>query len=660
MLRVKILLGAVTALLCFVSRPASAMDDWLPVTQEELKMTSQDAPGSHAVILYHEELSDDNKNTSIKYTRIKILTEKGKQYADIELRYWGGDFHIIDIKARTIAPDGTITPFTGKAFDKTIVKGRGVRYLAKTFTLPNVQVGSIIEWRYHEYWGDNQLFAPHWTVQQDLPEKRAKFSFSPYRGSGVISDQHGVKDRVYYTLMGLPKDTAIKLLPDGKFILEVKDIPAYQEEVFSPPEDAMKMRVNFYYGNENMTKPAEFWKEEGKYWNKDVEKFIGHSSAVAAALSQVTAPSDLPEQQARKIYAFVHKMRNQTYEQDQSALEELAQDLRKDKPKVTVEEVLNKKSGFRDELTRLYVAMLRAENIPAYVMRVAARDETFFDPNLPNWRQLTAEIAVVHLGSRDFFVDPGTPYCPFELMEWTRTSVQGVRQNATGGTELAQTPAVDYRQAVTKRVAQLTIADDGSVKGPVTLSWDGQEALAHRLSAFRTDEAGRKKELEDELRSLLPHGSNVKLESATGWDNPDVPLKATFSVEVPGFASATGKRLLLPSMLFDVNSKVRFTEAERKNPVYFPYPFATVDVMQITLPSNIQVENLPQTPPVKSDFAVYMMDRSAKGNVLTFKRDFVIAGFAFPAKYYQDLKSFYTGVSHGDEEHAVLTVAAKP
>ncbi|HJX82993.1 MAG TPA: DUF3857 domain-containing protein, partial [Candidatus Angelobacter sp.] len=154
---VRVFLGVLTVLFCVVSRSASAMDDWQPITPEDLKMTSKDAAGANAVILYHEELSDDNKNTRIKYTRLKIMTEKGKDYADVELRYWGNDFHIIDLKARAIAPDGTITPFNGKAFDKTIVKGRGLQYLAKTFTLPDVQVGSIIEWRYHEYWGDNQL-----------------------------------------------------------------------------------------------------------------------------------------------------------------------------------------------------------------------------------------------------------------------------------------------------------------------------------------------------------------------------------------------------------------------------------------------------------------------------------------------------------------------
>jgi len=621
MLRIRILLG-LSVFLCFSFRPASCLDDWQPVRQEDLKMTSQDAPGSSAIILYHEEDSDDNRNTSSKYTRIKILTEKGKEYADVELPYWGNDFHIVDIKARTIAPDGSITPFTGKAFDKTIVKGQGVKYLAKSFTLPNVQVGSIIEWKYDEYWGDHQLYAPHWTVQQDLPQQRAKFSFNPYRGSGTITDEHGAsKDLVLYNFVGLPKGTPVKEQVDGKLALELKDIPAYQEEEFAPPEDTLKMRVNFYYGTRNMTKPGEFWKEEGKYWNKEVEKFMGHSSAVAAATGQVTTPSDTPEQKARKIYAFIQAMRNRTYEHDQSFLEEMAQEQGKDKdkPKITAENILNKKEGFRDELVRLYVAMVRAANIPAYVMRIGTRDETLFDPNILSWGQLNAEIAIVHLGDKDLFLDPGTPSCPFELLQWARTSVQGVRQNAAGGTELAQTPVPTYKQALTKRVAQLTMTDDGSVTGHVTLSWEGQPALVRRLNAFRTDEAGRKKDLEDELRLLLPNGCTAKLESATNWENPEAPLTATFTVQVPGFAATTGRRLLFPSSLFEVNSKARFTQSGRKNPVYFSYPFRMIDLVQITLPSDLQLENLPQTQQINNDFAFYKVERAAKANAVLLK-----------------------------------------
>jgi len=112
-----------------------------------------------------------------------VLTEKGKDRANVEIPYDAAYAGISEIKGRTIAPDGTITPFTGKAFNTTIVKGHGIKYLAKTFTLPNVQVGSILDWKYTEYW-ETYVFAPHWTVQEDLPQKRAKFTFVPFSKGG--------------------------------------------------------------------------------------------------------------------------------------------------------------------------------------------------------------------------------------------------------------------------------------------------------------------------------------------------------------------------------------------------------------------------------------------------------------------------------------------
>src|SRR5258708_18756016 len=139
-------------LLCgaiFVAVPhASASDDWQPITPEELKMTSEpNAPGAPAIFLYRQVDRDDQESREYRYNRIKIFTEEGRKYADIEIPFVKGQGNVHKIEARTIRPDGNITNFDGKMYDKTIVKGRGMKYLAKTFTLPEVQVGTIIEYR---------------------------------------------------------------------------------------------------------------------------------------------------------------------------------------------------------------------------------------------------------------------------------------------------------------------------------------------------------------------------------------------------------------------------------------------------------------------------------------------------------------------------------
>ena len=106
-----------------------------------------EAPGAPAVILFREVDRDDNGNTTHEdnYIRLKILTEEGRQHGNVELAFNKSNEDVTNVRARTIQPDGTINEFDGKVFEKTIEKTQGSKYLAKTFTLPNVQAGSVIE-----------------------------------------------------------------------------------------------------------------------------------------------------------------------------------------------------------------------------------------------------------------------------------------------------------------------------------------------------------------------------------------------------------------------------------------------------------------------------------------------------------------------------------
>jgi hypothetical protein len=657
MRHVRVILGFFAFLLVIAAaRPLRASDDWLPISPEDQKITAESANGADAIILYHEETSDDNTRHRFVYMRIKVLTEKGKSRADVQIPYDAAYVGISDLKARTVSPDGTVTPFTGKAFDKNVVKGHGISFRAKSFTLPNVQVGSIIEWKYTEFW-DEFVRAPHWNVQEDLPQKHAKFAFIPISlkglGEYVADERGGVDDRVLYSFIGLPQTTAIKAQPDGRFELELKDIPAFQEEPFSPPEDVLKWRVDFYYGTDKMTKPQAFWKEEGKYWSRDVEKFVARPNT--AILKEIVGPTDSPDQKLHKIYAYVQKFKNLNYDQSDATLRELLDS--QSKQKRTVETVLSKQEGYRDEIARAFIALARAVGIQAYAMRVADRDRVFFQANIPNRNQLTSELAIAVVDGKEVFLDPGTPFCPYGLLPWRHTSTQGMRQLPGGATEIASTPPASYKDAISKRVARLALSADGSVHGQIAVGWAGMEALEHRLDGFRTDEAGRKKELEDEVKSMLPPGAVVQQLQATGWDTPGTQLTATFKVEVPSFASSTGKRLLVPSGLFEGAQTQPFEHGERKQPVYFNYPYYAIDDVKISFPSDMKIENLPQDQPLKTDFSFYRVQRNADGNSFSMTRDFAMGGIAFVQKDYPELKKFFSGVVNDDSEQVVLTRA---
>src|SRR5262245_11777346 len=139
-------------------------EDWLPVTPADLELKEVPGnPGAPAIQLYYANYINDMLATEFIYIRIKILNDGGKKYADVEIPAGIGST-VDNLKARTIHPDGSIVEFTGKPFEKTILKGKGIKFLAKTFTFPDVTVGSIVEYKYKL----NSYSSDIWILQHEL------------------------------------------------------------------------------------------------------------------------------------------------------------------------------------------------------------------------------------------------------------------------------------------------------------------------------------------------------------------------------------------------------------------------------------------------------------------------------------------------------------
>jgi hypothetical protein len=141
--------------LCALAAGASAAE-WPAVSRDELAMTEEPAaPHAPAIVLYRQVDRNDAEAIETVYERIKVLAAEGRRYADVQIYYVDRQQSIRNLEARTLRPDGTIAVFDGTVYDKPVVKARGLRLMSKTFTLPDVQVGSIIEYRFRRsmYYG---------------------------------------------------------------------------------------------------------------------------------------------------------------------------------------------------------------------------------------------------------------------------------------------------------------------------------------------------------------------------------------------------------------------------------------------------------------------------------------------------------------------------
>ncbi len=429
------------ALLCTACGPVAlhAQQEQYPTqpTQEELTMTSvPQAPGAAAVYLYREEKSDDTLNQHTYYFRVKVLTEAGRKCADVRLSTTSdNDIEsfsmpelgqtVTAIEGRTIHSDGTVIPFTGKPYTRIVVDAKGIKETETVFTLSDVEVGSILEYRYNvTSISDFVSYAPNWYVQQDLYTLKGFFSWKS-------QDYNDVSDANYNATLPTGTSVTVAAAPSSgaslayhTYSLAVHDIPPIPKEDYMPPLRSSIYRVNFFYGYSKSE--AEFWKDAGKEWAKGREQFLGNPDNMKDAAQTLVAAGDTDTVKLQKIYAAVMAMDNTSFSREHDKQEDKAHHLGDVK---SVQDVWQRKRGDDDELTLLFIALARAAGLKAYDMRVTNRDTNLFLPVLHTLDQLNDDVAIVVLNGTEQFFDPGQKECPFGQLAWKHTSAGGLRES---------------------------------------------------------------------------------------------------------------------------------------------------------------------------------------------------------------------------------------
>ncbi len=614
-------------------------------------MTSDPSvPDAAAIYLYREERADDHLHMHSVYVRLKILTEKGKEeYGDVEI-FNQGAFGIRAVEGRTIHSDGTIIPFTGKPYEKVLEKSKTVSYKAKVFTLPDVQVGSILEYRYVLSYEDNLFYSPEWLVQQPLYVRKAHYQFNPT--DHALLDHHGnglQESLAYYPL--LPPGAQVKYLPAEKaYALDIEKVPPMEQEDHMPPMRSVSYRVLFYYSDARTE--DDYWKSEGKYWSKDIDRFMGEGKLGPIA-SQLVAASDTPKQKVAKIYDAVMKLENTSFTREHSGSEDKAEGLKIK----TAADIWEAKRGTDDQIAILFVGLVRAAGIPAYVAGVTDRSRAIFVRGYLSTSQLDDDIAIVVLDGKDQYFDPGQRYCAFGDLHWKHTFSGGLRQTDRG-TALIETPPGSYKTTTILRVADVSLDAEGKAHGTVRITMTGAQALHWRQRALSTDVDEIKKEFEDSVGEQVPAGIVVKTNHFLGLDTTGTAFMAILDVS-GSMGTATSKRVFLPTMFFEAGSKPLFVHEKRTAPIDLDYPYQMQDTVTIHLPKTMAVESAPKDAQIPlPDNAIYQASFKQQPDGLVAGRLFVLANVLYRVDEYGKLKDFYQKVNAKDQEQAVLHPAA--
>lgn len=636
-------------------------------------------PGAPAIYLYRGQTSNQNDWTFSESCRLKVLTEAGKEYGTIEIPF-SEAWEVEAVRANVVRPDGKAIPFKGEVFDKTVVQFGRFKRMVKTFALPDVEVGSILEYTYDlklnlkkaasagslrlERWKPEEGGIPNdlqpyafttevWDFDAPLYTLKAEYTFIPFLSGQFSSGDTNF--RLGWVSFGLTWGQPV--MEGGVVVLSVDNIPAREKEEWAAPEEDGRMGVIFFFCSSKVLRALDYWNLEGAGWQKAAEKFIAVNDAIRRESESLTTKAETSLDKVRTLYARAQAIKNLSYAKDMTSARRKELRIKDNR---NAGEVLKNNAGLRSDITRAFVALARASGFPAEVARVVTRDDKFFHENILGlYSQFDSEVAIVRVDGREMYFDPATPGCPMGLLRWSATDTTFIRTSGVPG-DFSTTPLDPPDTSVVKRLFDLRLGQDGGLTGTASLICTGQEALGLRLDHLGLAEDEMKKSLGEKMAARLPEGgraSVLKMENMSGSEDM---VRIDFDVAIPAAATPAGDRLLLPVVPYRATWRESFRHTRRTSSVYFPYPVNESDDIVIALPDGMRIESVPAAAGSQRSFSRYSLSAEVEAGVkLRVRRQLTILKNRIPADQYPVLRSFFDQARAGDEGQVILAIEKK-
>jgi len=474
-----------------------------------------------------------------------------------------------------------------------------------------------------------------WTVQEELFTRHAVFVIRPVKG-GHLSF---AKVRL--------SDNSPSWYPDGTMRMEVNNVAPIEDQEYMPPLSLLNSRVHFFYVAGYV---SDYWRSIGRLQAEKAEKFIEKTKFLERAANEIAPPGDPPETRLRKLYSRVQQVRYLSYEPTKTEKETKREHLEENK---SAEDIFRRGYGYGNEINFLFTALARAGGFDASIVEVVDRRSAIFESEVLDASQLNAMIVLVRLKGESLYFDPASRFCPYGVVPWFETDTTGVTWEKLGGQILGvHTPATE--SSTIERNAELKLQPDGSLEGTLEVVFRGQEALDRRLSAANEDEAGRRKLLEDEIKDLTPRRATIDIDSVTGWQDSELPLRVKCHFHAWRFAVLTPKRMLFPLAVFQVSRKSFLSPLKRVQPVYFRYGSSEVDKITISLPTNYSLEAVPSETNYQTPFAVFQAKRTGEAGIVRLERHAIMSEYYFPKDFHASLWNYFEKLRQSDAENVVL------
>ena len=643
------LLLPVTIALALWTAPARA-GGWPAIRPQDLALrqgqvdASADAEAIDWEIVVVDDWSGDIiKSTETQRRRIKLFNARALDgFRRIDIPYSKGT-DLADVAARTIRPDGSVIEVKkGDIKERTLAKGAGLKERVKSFAMPGVEPGCIVEYRWTAVRYDRPTHNVRIPLQLDVPVEQLRFSIHPLP---LPASQLQMRIRAFnFHLPPFVDDSP------GFHTITIPSLPALRKEPFMPPDLSVQAWIAIYYETESENPVDAYWRRFGKTTYQEAAARCRASGEVRKTTQALLAGVTDQDQVLDRLLDYCRtKIRNADVsdsgltEEDRSWL----------KSGHATADYLKRGMADADGMLQVFLSMADAAGLDARLAFLPDRSECVFDSKIPTYYLLTRRCAAVQVLGSWRAVDPTAVDLPRGMLPWSLQGVEMFIPDPDQPTFL-RTPISPPEQSLKSRSAELHLSEDGTVEGDVTDEITGQDGAAWRRDLRDHSSVEREKRLTDEVKTRLGAAeiTSVVVDPGSG---PSDPLRLRYHIRVTGYAARAGQRLLLQPAFFERGQSPMLPERERRYPVCFDYAWSEHDVVTIDLPAHFHLEALPEA---KSLVLPSIGSRSSRvrlsddGRHLQFTRSMIFGEggtFSFPVEEYPKLRNVFDQMQAQDD-----------
>jgi hypothetical protein len=565
-------------------------------------------------------------------TRIKILKEKGLDEANIKIKFYSKlNFESINsISGLTYNLDNSGDVVITKLEKSSIyTKKIDNQYSEVSFSLPNVKVGSVIEFKYTDI-KKSIAALDDWYFQDDIPTRISEYNIlvpSIFRFTTQllayqqVEQKQDVKaENAFYGNNRLSYNSVAKT-----YI--IRNVPAIKEEPFmGAPKDYLQ-RVIFQlsqieYGDGDVRDVRSTWPKlahdllDDEDFGLQLKKNIPHTNELDDSLKNVKDDY----QKMKIIYDYVQRNMNWNGKETIYSLG-------------GIKSAWDKKSGSNAEINLILINLMKYAGLKAYPMLVSTKDHGEVNILYPFLEQFNSTMAFVTIGEKDYTLNAADKYNPAYLVPYDVLNTKGFLVDENNSTWVNLFNDKDAAKNMVSFFAEITAQD--SMKGNATIySYDYSKNI------------NMKKWVEDKSsfrNSYTQSYPGLKIENleVSGQSEDAKPLTQKFSFAMP--VKSSGDYEYFTINLFQGWEKNPFIADRRSTDIEFNFKQSFTVAGKVFIPDNYQFDELPKSLKMIMPDSSIVLSRllQADGNSLDFRITLDFLNSSYTAKDYPLFQEFY-------------------